>query len=815
MKNNSHYTSLLILSLFIAPVRATEFNTEFLKIGDNAQVDLTQFTNSDNIIPGSYIVDIIANKNYLLQKEVRFLPGKNSTTAVPCLTRELIEMLGLKDDYLDHLDKTSVCLTPDSLPEISIIFKKTNSQLIITVPQILLKYTDANYAPPSQWDNGIPGILMDYRAVVNTRQNTHQDRVNSVSTYGTVGTNAGSWRLRSNYQYNQSSSASASSSNNLDFTNTHLFRALPAIQSQLTLGQTFLSSNIFDTLAYTGVNMSSDDRMLPPSLRGYAPMITGIAKTNSKVTISQQGRTIYLTTVPSGPFSIQDLNSAVQGALDVKIEGEDGSVTQYSMNTASVPFLTRQGQIRYNLSAGKPSMTQNHVQDPLFYMGELSYGLSSTWSLYGGAIAAQDYSSLAMGVGKDMNLLGAISADVTQSRAQFDNDKKIGQSWRVNYSKRIESLDTDLRFFGYRFSDSNFVSLSDFSSMSNNQWQYANKQRYTVTASKQINDISTYLSYSHDSYWNAASSQRLDVSASTLFDFVNFKNISLNVSVSFTDNPSSNSTPGSREVISYVGFSVPLDNGKRVDYNQQSGKGRFDQTVSLRKNEGRDDYYQLTTGGQYNDPMVSGYYQKTTPQAQYGINSTYVANNYNSLSATISGSMVATAKGSALHTRGSNGNTRLLVDTQGVKDVWFNNQKTLTNRWGYGVIDGLPSYDIYEARLDVTRLPENAETAMPIKRIVLTDGAIGYLPFDMNKGRKMLIALQLADGSRVPFGAEVNIAKSGKYVAVVGEEGITWLTGLQPEDILVASWSTHKCTLNLPEITPKESGTPQVILCKQ
>lgn len=812
MNHNNYYKCFLFLVFFISPAESTEFNTEFLKIGDNASADLSQFSHAENIMPGSYIVDIIVNKNYLLQQEVKFFPGKSKESAVPCITREVIDMFGLKDEYLKKLDRTAVCLTPDQLPDIVILFKKSSSQLLITVPQILLQYKDSNYAPPSQWDNGIPGLLMDYRAVVNSRQNQNQDRVNSLSAFGTVGTNAGPWRLRSNYQYNQYSGASAESANSFDLNSTHLYRALPSIRSQLTLGQTYLSSNIFDTLSYTGVSMSSDDRMLPPSLRGYAPLITGIAKTNSKVTVSQSGRIIYMTTVPTGPFSIQDMNSSVQGTLDVKVEGEDGSVTQYSMNTASVPFLTRQGQVRYNLSAGKPSLSQNHVQDPMFAMSEISYGLSSTWSLYGGAIGANDYTSTAVGVGKDMNLLGAVSADVTQSRAIVDDDQQIGQSWRLNYSKRIDSLDTDLRFFGYRFSDSKFISLSDFSSMTNDQWQYANKQRYTVSIAKQVSSVSTYLSYSHDSYWNSKSTQRLDLNATTLFDFVNFKNVSLNTSLSYSENPTEGSN--TREVIGYIGLSIPLENNQRVNYNLQTGRGRFDQTVSWRQNRGREDYYQLTGGGQYNEPMVSGIYQKSLPQAQYGLNGSYVSDSYNAISATLSGSMVATPKGSALHANGSGGNTRLLVDTQGVKDVWFNNQKTVTNRYGYGVIDGLPSYDLYEARLDVTRLPKNAETDLPIKRVVLTDGAIGYLPFEMNKGGKLLATLKMANQSAVPFGAEVNVAKSGKYVAVVGEDGLTWLTGLQPEEALTANWGENHCTLKLPEKLPEESGSPQILLCQ-
>ncbi|MFG3825253.1 fimbria/pilus outer membrane usher protein, partial [Escherichia coli] len=100
------------------------------------------------------------------------------------------------------------------------------------------------------------------------------------------------WRLRSDYQISQSTTG-----DNHDETGaisrTYLFRPLPQSGSRLTLGETDLSSNIFDGFSYTGAALTSDDRMLPWELRGYAPQISGIAQTNATVAISHNGRVIY------------------------------------------------------------------------------------------------------------------------------------------------------------------------------------------------------------------------------------------------------------------------------------------------------------------------------------------------------------------------------------------------------------------------------------------------------------------------------------------------------------------------------------------
>lgn len=179
------------------------------------------------------------------------------------------------------------------------------------------------------------------------------------------------------------------------------------------LGENYLNSGMFDSFRYTGTSMESDDNMLLPNLRGYAPEVVGVAKTNAKVTVSQQGRFIHETTVAAGPFRIQDLNTAVSGTLDVKVKEQDGTSHSFQVDTASIPYLTRPGSVRYKLALGKPSDYRNDSQGPGFATGEFSWGVNNGWSLYGGSLLADDYHALAAAIGRDLLALGALSFDVT------------------------------------------------------------------------------------------------------------------------------------------------------------------------------------------------------------------------------------------------------------------------------------------------------------------------------------------------------------------------------------------------------------------
>ncbi|MDE9590767.1 fimbria/pilus outer membrane usher protein, partial [Xenorhabdus bovienii] len=89
--------------------------------------------------------------------------------------------------------------------------------------------------------------------------------------------------------------------------NTYVQRDIPALQGRVLIGESYTSGQLFDTLPFTGVSLTSVPYMLPLSQQGYAPEIRGIARTNARVTVHQGEQVIYETTVPPGDFIINDL----------------------------------------------------------------------------------------------------------------------------------------------------------------------------------------------------------------------------------------------------------------------------------------------------------------------------------------------------------------------------------------------------------------------------------------------------------------------------------------------------------------------------
>ncbi|MBC3216022.1 fimbria/pilus outer membrane usher protein, partial [Serratia fonticola] len=160
-------------------------------------------------------------------------------------------------------------------------------------------------------------------------------------------------------------------------------------------------------------------------------------------------------------------------------------------------------------------------------------GISNGWSLYGGGIAGGDYNALSLGVGRDLLALGAISFDVTQSRAQLPGeDVRTGGSYRVNYSKRFEEYDSQVTFAGYRFSERDFMTMGEYlNARRGNSDVGSNKEMYTVSFNQQFTSIGlgAYLNYYHQTYWDKPANDRYNLQLAKAFDVGSFKNVSVSM----------------------------------------------------------------------------------------------------------------------------------------------------------------------------------------------------------------------------------------------------------------------------------------------
>ncbi|MEL5443785.1 outer membrane usher protein [Serratia ureilytica] len=796
-----------------------QFNADILDVNDRKNIDLSQFSRSGYIMPGSYGMVVHLNKSELPEQKIPFYPPDNDPDGSrACVGKALVEQLGLKPSALQALTwwHQGECLDESSLKGMVSRGDLATGSLYLSVPQAYLEYSSDDWDPPSRWDEGIPGLLFDYNVNAQSRQQQQGGtRGYSVSGNGTAGANLGAWRLRADWQgqINHQTGSGQSTDKRLDWSRYYAYRAISALRSRLTLGEDYLDSGIFDSFRFSGASLVSDDNMLPPNLRGYAPEVVGIAKTNAKVTISQQGRVIYETQVAAGPFRIQDINDAITGELDVRIEEQDGSVQAFKVNTASIPYLTRPGSWRFKLAAGKPSDWQHHSRGPLFGTGEFSWGVSNGWSLYGGALLGGDYNALSLGIGRDLMMFGALSFDATQSRARLPQREETlsGGSYRVSYSKTFDELDSQVTFAGYRFSEEDFMSMSEYldaryygSRVGNN------KEMYTITFNKQFRDwgLSSYLNYSHQTYWDRPSNDRYNLTVSRYFDLGKIKN--LNLSLSAYRNRYNDSNDDGM----YLSLSMPWGNGATLSYNSTVNRNDTTNRVGYYQRIDEHNNYQLSAGSARRGANLSGYYNHEGDAARLSANASYQEGRYSAVGLSAQGGMTLTPEGGALHRVGMIGGTRLLVDTNGVAGVPVRGYGSTvsTNRFGKAVVADVNSYYRNKASIDLDKLGDNAEATRSVVQATLTEGAIGYRQFDVIAGEKAMAIVKLADGSTPPFGATVLNARK-QETGIVNDGGSVYLSGINAGEIMTLHWSgAAQCQVQLPATLPADMLTRTLLL---
>lgn len=811
---------LSILMLLGSGSNAVEFNSDFLKI-DGSDADLSRFSRADYTIPGTYLLDVVLNNQFLGRQSIKFVDGEESGTSRVCFSEEFVGSLGLKTQIARELPRTDAgaCVDLKGIDGASIRYIKSTATLKINVPQIAFEYSDPNYIPRERWSDGVDGAMLDYHVIANSsRRRASADWLtsNSLRSYGTLGANFGAWRFRGDYQAWTQLGGDKDSRNGeekAEFSRLYAFRALPEIRSMVALGHNYLNSDIFDSFAYTGASIESDERMLPPGLRGYAPLISGVARSNATVTVSQQGRVLYATKVSAGAFALQDISASVQGALDVTVEEEDGTVQRFQVFAAAVPFLARQGELRYKAAVGRPRLFGGAGVTPTMSFAEAAYGLPIDATVYAGAIGASGYSSFALGLGKDLGDIGALSADVTTSRATlwWNNETRSGQSYRLNYSKRFDQLETDLRFFGYRFSDKTYTTFSQFSGDPTSVSNAGGRQRVSVTLAKRFFDYSTFLSVDHSSYWDRPSDDRLGFTVARTISFGNLKNVGLNLSAFYTRGAVNDGTQV------YVSATIPLGNNQTATTNISSNSsGRTDINAGFMGGDSDGLTYAAYAGTASGKPMASGNVRKMTSAAQISAQLSTQADSYTSGSVQLDGSLVATRFGVTPHSNGYNGGTRLLVSTDGVPDVPLFGGQARTNDAGFAVIGSLSPFNTYDARVNTNKLSLETQVAQPVQRLVLTEGAIGYVHFDAARGRNLQVTLAKSDGRPLPFGAPVVDLKTGKEVGIVGEAGLTYLTQVQEDSRLAVRLTQQAdCRIeNLPQEASPADGPADTVICR-
>ena len=598
---------------------------------------------------------------------------------------------------------------------------------------------------------------------------------------------------------------------------------------KLVLGDSNSAGEIYDSLGFRGVRLSSSDPMYPDSQQGFAPTIRGIAAGRSQVTIRQNGYVIYQNTVQSGAFEITDLSAtSSSGDLQVTVKSESGTVQTFVVPYSTVPLLQREGRLKYDVVAGRYRSELSDKGAPLFIQGTLARGFTGGVTLYGGTQVAKQYNSAVAGVGMNLGIWGAVSTDVTTARSELaDGSSHYGQSVRLLYAKSLNNYGTTFQLLGYRYSTRGFYTLDEAAWNVMNGYQYewkdetdgrgrqrepvsyhdlrnSKKGRLQVSVSQQISDIgSLNLTATRQDYWNSSSDTWYQAGFSSGWNGINY---TLSYSLS-----QSHGMPGTDRLAS-LNVSIPF--GRWLGHNMtehdrlnsmyataqmsrdQDGITHVQTGVTGTLLEGNNVTYSVTQGRSSRSGgsgSLNASWQGAVGRASGGYS---YSQNEHTWNWDLSGGMVAHANG--LTFSQSLGDTNVLIKAPGAKGVHVENETGVSTDWrGYAVMPYATNYRRNRVALDVKSLDMHTDLEDSVQNVVPTQGAIVRAEYRTHVGLRTMFSLT-HDGHPVPFGTVVTEKSSGT-TGIADDTGDVYMTGVPLKGILELVWGngdSGKCRVH-------------------
>ncbi|MGU3415357.1 fimbria/pilus outer membrane usher protein [Enterobacteriaceae bacterium C34A] len=786
------------------------FNPDLVELGNPGagQADLSAFE-SGSQAPGKYHVDVVLDEQQVDTLDVQFDSVKGSDgeeSLQPCLSVEQLKGWGVKTELFPDLNKGGGCANLSAIPQASADFQFSSQRLALTIPQAAIAMQARGYVPPEQWDNGITAMMLNYSLSGANSWARQGSGTDSNSQYANLrpGINIGPWRLR-NYS---TWSRDGSGQDKWDNVYTYAQRAIVPLKAQLTTGDSSAPADVFDSMPFRGVQLASDDDMLPDSLKGYAPVVRGIARTNAQVVVRQNGYQIYQSYVAPGAFEITDMYpTGGAGDLDVTIKEADGSEQHFTVPFASLPVLQREGRLKFAATGGQYRSYNGSVDKTPFAQSTAIYGLPHGFTLYGGFQESSKYQSLAAGVGKNMGDLGAVSTDVTQAWSTPNGqDKESGQSWRIRYSKNFAETGTNFAIAGYRYSTAGYYGMQEVldSYGDNSVLQDRRRNREELTVSQTLGQSFGSLSLSavKEDYWNSDKSME---SYSAGYNN-SWNGISYGLTYTYSKNGNgsygnSSSNTSNNSAVTYdkdqiVAFNVSIPLEKFLpqtwaNYSMNASKNRGTThsvgingmalennalSWNVQQGYGTDGVgYTGNMNGDYKGTygeVTAGYaYDKSSDRLNYGLQ----------------GGVIAHADGVTFSQ--PLGETNVLVKAPGAKGVGIQNQTGAKTDWrGYTAVSNVQPFRKNDVTLNTETLPDDVELELTTKTVIPTRGAVVRADYMASVGTRVLMTLIQKNSRPVPFGATVSVEGINQQGFIVGADGQVYLTGLKENIALNVKW---------------------------
>lgn len=811
------WLTLLLLPYLSAAYASeyAEFDASFLYHNqDTKSVDLSRFHYGNPVPAGRYLVDVYLNNKLRGRTELQFVQLQGQPQAVLCADENLLNLLDLKDTAFSSEKLDAACPDFDKkMVKGSTHFDFGALRLDVDIPQAFIVQRPRGYISPLQWQQGTPVAFVRYDA--NYYRYQYADTHSQQAYLGiNAGVNLLGWSIRHRGSLNWVDQKRSP----YQGVSTYAQREIAALRGQLTLGDFYTSGVLMDSLAIRGVQLASDDRMLASSIRGYAPVVRGVANSNAVVRITQNGTLLREVNVPAGAFEIDDLfPTGYGGDLQVEVQESNGETQRFSIPYTAVAQLIRPGYSRYQLAVGRyrygnQAFSENVAQ------GSWQYGLNNALTLNLAATMAKNYHAELVGIALNTRI-GAFAANATFSNAYFTQTEQRykGYNLSFSYNTHLEPTNTNVTLANYRYLSRDYYGLQDVM-FANSPTQasgrvmtannsYRPKNHLQLAINQTFNDKwgSAYFAVSRYTYWGSSHQQN-----EFQFGYGNhFKQLNYNLSVSQTRN-----SRNERDRRFYLSLSMPLG---------AESNAYVSQTLNIADNQALTSYTSLSGSlgeeRNYNYGIAfSSSKQERQRTQSFAVNNSYAAsfahlnagysrNNRGGkqYSFGMSGAVVAHPKGITL----SNelGDTFAIIHAEGARGAKISGSiGNQIDYFGNGIVPYVSPYSINHIGLD--SLPDNVELSHTEQQIIPKANQAVLVDFATKVGAVVYFEIQNRD-NLPPMGTEV-FDQDNNPVGIVAQGGRIYSRGIAQRGTLKLNWGEHHCLAEY-RITKSQANRPLIV----
>ncbi|OBX05546.1 fimbrial protein [Gallibacterium genomosp. 3] len=822
--------SAVLMSLMGAPsfVQAeeeyVEFNPIFLRGVSSDEVDVSRFSYGNPVAAGEYVADIYLNEQLKGRIALQFAEVPNKHTTALCMTDSLLSVLDLSTYAFTGKatqDNAQCSFLIDNVPEVKINFDLSTLRLDVHVPQAYINQRPPGYISPAQWQDGVPVAFVRYDA---SHYQYRYGGIKSEQTYLGVeaGINLFGWALR----HRGSQSWQDQVRSPYQSISTYAQHDIALLRGQLTIGDFYTSGLLMDSLPLRGVQLASDDRMLASSVRGYAPIIRGVANSNAKVIIRQNGRILKEVTVPAGPFSIEDLYpTGYGGDIDVEILEANGEKRTFSIPYTATAQLIRPGYSRYQIAVGRYRYGEDIYPNNIA-QATWQYGLTNNITLNMGATATKNYHAELVGLAFNTPI-GAFATNATFSNAVFTNsgNKRKGYSLYASYNTRIEPTNTNVTLAAYRYLSRDYFSLQEVLTANNSQFlddialdlgaytPYRPKNQFNVAINQALKKQwgHLYLTGSTSTYWDSHRKQyEYQLGYSNYYKRLNY-------SVSFSQ---ARTNQGEKDNRFYLNLSLPLGNESYTYLSQSLNvyqQNQYTTATSISGTLGKERNYSYSLSFNRNQNNLKNYAASGNYTGSWvNLNGTWGrdSDRNQQYSVSASGAVVAHPKGITLTNYLDD--TFAIIHAKGASGAKING--AIANKldyFGNGILSYLEPYSVNYVGIDTTDIPDSVELSATEQQVIPRANSAMLIDFATKTGQ--VVFLELTEMPALPsIGTEV-LDEQQRSVGVVAQGGRIYTRGLSDKGQLTLSWAGKQCRIDY-QISNRENNRQILIIpvvCKE